>query len=152
MHEFHTQKLLPALSASQNDPFNVAHLFHTYFTDDSFYIYIRYACGRSLIENLVEEHNELFTEIARASNDRMGMSFFINVPFERLRQYKLLFEDIYKVLQKDENSSKDLMRAYFRLKERLGDHIQRFNDALHLRQIENYSQMVLLILLKLPIN
>lgn len=142
MHVFHKQKLLPSLIACHNDLFNVAHLFHTYFTDDSFYIYIRYACGRSLIENLVEKHKNLFMEIARASNDRMGMSFFMDVPFERLRQYKLLFEDIYKVLQKDESCSKDLIRAYFRLKERLSEHMRTFNDALHLRQIENFDELV----------
>lgn len=142
MYEFHTVKLLPELIASQNDPYNIAQLFHTCFTEDSFYIYIRYACGRSLIESLVQEHHELFTELAKEGNDRMGVNHFLNVPFERLRQYKLLFEDIYKVLQNDEKCSADLLRAYFRVKERLGDHVQTFNNALHLRQIENYSEMV----------
>lgn len=145
IYDFHKDQLFRSLVACNQDVFNIANVFHTYITNDSFYPYVLFQVDRVRIEKMITKHKQHFDELSKANGDKLGIKNFLMEPVQRLPRYTLLFAEIIKLLSVNDETVKNFLSVCCMTEKQLRRLIICVDQAISLTDLDIYSDVSELI-------
>lgn len=141
IHAFHKDQLYRSLVACHEDIFNIANVFHTYITNDSFYPYVLFQVDKVHLERIVAEHKDQFDHLAETNGDKLGIKAFLMEPVARLPRYGLLFAEIIKVLSVNDETVKNFLSVCCMAEKQMRRLLISFNQAVSLSDLDSYPEV-----------
>lgn len=141
IHDFHKNQLYRSLVACNEDVFNIANVFHTYITNDSFYPYVLFQVDKARLEKILFKYKVKFDKLGITNGDKLGVRNFLMEPVVRLPRYSLLFAEIIKLLSVNDETVKNFLSVCCMTERQLRRLVISVDQAISLSELDSYPSV-----------
>ncbi|KAJ6647321.1 Pleckstrin likey domain-containing family G member 4B, partial [Pseudolycoriella hygida] len=143
IRDFHESKFYPSLLSCNGDVVALSDTFSMFIQNGYFYSYVLYAMNKKRSERLrdIPANKTFFIERQNEKEDKLGVNSFLMEPIQRLPKYRLLIDQLAKVLSPFLEIEKTRLAACSRAEKNVQRLLNTVNESISLNDIMDCNEI-----------